>query len=219
LPVNKTTDSDPVGHILEGEDIFRLLAGDPQFPGTGAGGDDQPVVGQGDFLPAGLVPNLNPAVGPVDGQGQVLQSDVDPLLGLKFLRSAGDQFRVVLDYITDVIGQLSGADGDKFSLFQHGNIGLGRFPPGAAGRRGSGRRSADDHYFQFFSHEILLLLEKVQLAVDRKDEGLFFRGVFGKRVNPTIDPVVAGVHGDQPLTNPEDPFDQAGIHKGGQLRG
>jgi len=138
LPVNKPTDADPVGQVLESEDIFRLLTGDPQFPGTGAGGDDQPVVGQGDFLSAGLIKYLNSAVGPVDGQGLMLQSDFNPLLGLKFLRSAGDQFRVVLDYITDVIGQLSRADGDKFTFFQQGNIGLGRFPPGAAGRRGSG---------------------------------------------------------------------------------
>ena len=99
--------------------------GDPQFPGTGPGGDDQPVVGQGDFLSAGLIQYLNPAVGPVDGQGLVLQSDVDLLLGPEFLRGAGNQFRRVLDYITDVIGQFSRPDGDKFSLFQHGNIGLG----------------------------------------------------------------------------------------------
>jgi hypothetical protein len=91
-----------------------------------------------------MVQDAHPGLGSVDGKGLVLQLNVDPLFGPEFLRGAGDQFLVVFDYITDVIGQLSGADGNKFSPFQHGNIGLGRFPPGVGGGGGSGRRTADD---------------------------------------------------------------------------
>jgi hypothetical protein len=77
----------------------------------------------------------------------VVQLDIDLLLGPKFLRRAGNQLGMIFDYITDVIGQFSRPDGDECSFFQHGNMGLGRFPPSACGRRRPGRRPADDQQF------------------------------------------------------------------------
>jgi hypothetical protein len=86
----------------------------------------------------------------------VIQADVDLLFGPKFLRGAGDQLLMILDYITDVIGQLSGPDRYERSLFEQGNIGRGRPSAGVGGRGRPRRRTADNQDIELFSHKTSL---------------------------------------------------------------
>jgi hypothetical protein len=77
----------------------------------------------------------------------VIQAHINLLFGPKFLRGPGDQFLVILDYIADVIGQLSGPDGNKVPPFQHGDMGFGRLAAGTGRRGGSGGGTTDNQDF------------------------------------------------------------------------
>jgi hypothetical protein len=83
----------------------------------------------------------------------VIQAHINLLFGPEFLRSPGDQFLVILDYIADVIGQFSSPDRDKFPLFHHSDIGLGRLPSGGGGRGGPGGGTTDDQDSQLPGHK------------------------------------------------------------------
>jgi hypothetical protein len=73
--------------------------------------------------------------------------DLDILHFFELLRSPNYQFFLILYYIADVVGSLSGAIGDESTLFEHGNfeVRIASFCPGC-GTRASRRTANDDEF-------------------------------------------------------------------------
>jgi hypothetical protein len=90
LPINKGAEAEAVAHVFQGKNILRLFSGQVQPTGTGPGGDDQPIIGPGNFPAPVAVQDPYPACAPVNGQGLMPQLDFDLLLFLKFFRGPGD---------------------------------------------------------------------------------------------------------------------------------
>jgi hypothetical protein len=169
----------------QGVDVRQVHAGDRQANRLGAGGQQEPVVGD-----LAAVAEFELARLRIDGDDAALQPQVDVLFGVVVLRT---QRHPVLGRraVEIVLGQVGTIDGRRVVLAEHHDAALVVLAPEHLGRGETGRTAAhDDHLSRRFASRPTGARRGLHLAEDQLTMAFPYRPKRGGRPLVILKPIM-----------------------------